>query len=85
MTNNGGDFILYFCIGVLFSSILLPILMDIRDVFDSWCQSKIAKNNVIVAKCNKQIDNFQYGDNEEKVIRGFSYDNNSIEEDEFYE
>lgn len=85
MANNGGDFILYFCIGVLFSSILLPVLIDIRDVFDTWCQSKMAKNNVITAKCNKQINDCQYSDEEEKVIRGFSYNNDSIDEDEFYE
>lgn len=63
----------------------MPILLDIRDIFDAWCQSKMAKNNVIIAQCNKKINDYQYDEEEEKVIRGFSYDSNSIDEDEFYE
>lgn len=45
----------------------------------------MAKNNVIIAQCNKKINDYQYDKEEEKVIRGFSYDSNSIDEDEFYE
>lgn len=82
-----GDYILYFCIGVLFSSVLLPILLDIRDIINSYCQSKIANLNVRIAKCNNEIDSLQYNDKEEKVIRGFSYDDNdeymSEEEDDY--
>lgn len=45
----------------------------------------MAKNNVIIAQCNKKINDYQYDEEEEKVIRGFSYESNSIDEDEFYE
>ena len=66
----------------------MPILLDIKDIIDAYCQSKIADLNVSIAKCNNEIDNLQYNDKEEKVIRGFSYDDRDeyiLDEEDNYE
>ena len=63
-------------------------MLDIRDIIDSYCQSKIANFNVDIAKCNNQINNLQSDNMEEKVIRGFSYDDNNeymLDEEDDYE
>lgn len=41
-----------------------------------------------IAKCNNEINNLQYNDKEERVIRGFSYDDSNeymLDEEDDYE
>lgn len=66
----------------------MPVLLDIRDIISSYCQSKIANFNVKIAKCNNEINNLESDNTEEKVIRGFSYSDNDeyiINEEDNYE